>query len=303
MLNQLKEEAIDDLSTIKDIIRWSATKFSESDIYYGHGADNALTEAIHLVLTTISMPIDLPHEYYSAKLTKQERAFIAELVFRRIDERIPTAYLTQRAYFCGLPFYVDERVLIPRSPIGELIEKNFEGIIKKSPERILDLCTGSGCIAIACAYAFELAEVDAVDISFDALAVAEINIDMHNLAHRVIPIQSDLFDSVPPLKYDLIVTNPPYVDAEDMSDLPDEFRVEPELGLIAGNDGLDIVKRILIEAENFLSEDGMLICEVGNSMVHLIEAFPNINFKWLSFENGGAGIFMLSKKDLCEIDW
>lgn len=221
-----------------------------------------------------------------------------ERVIRRVNERIPVAYLTNRAWFCGHEFYVDERVLVPRSPIGELINNKFAGLISKQPQHILDMCTGSGCIAIACAYAFPEAEVDAVDISPDALAVAEQNIEEHGLIHNVIPIRSDLFRDLPKVQYDLIVTNPPYVDAEDMSDLPNEYRHEPELGLASGTDGLKLTRRILGNAADYLADDGVLICEVGNSMVHLMEQYPDVPFTWLEFDNGGDGVFMLTKEQL-----
>ena len=244
--------------------------------------------------------MDLPDELLTSRLTPTERHRIIERVLRRINERIPVAYLTNSSWFCGHEFYVDERVLIPRSPIGELINNHFVGLLSDEPQTILDLCTGSGCIAIACAYEFPEAEVDAVDISTDVLAVTEQNIANHGLEHRVIPIRSDLFRDMPEVKYDLIVTNPPYVDAEDMDDLPQEFRVEPELALAAGSDGLKLVRRILANAPRFLNEDGILVCEVGNSMVHLIEQYPDIPFIWLDFEFGGDGVFMLTREQLVE---
>lgn len=234
----------------------------------------------------------------TARLTSSEKHRIVERVIRRVNERIPVAYLTNRAWFCGHEFYVDERVLVPRSPIGELINNKFAGLISKQPQHILDMCTGSGCIAIACAYAFPEAEVDAVDISPDALAVAEQNIEEHGLIHNVIPIRSDLFRDLPKVQYDLIVTNPPYVDAEDMSDLPNEYRHEPELGLASGTDGLKLTRRILGNAADYLADDGVLICEVGNSMVHLMEQYPDVPFTWLEFDNGGDGVFMLTKEQL-----
>ncbi|MDN5970772.1 MAG: 50S ribosomal protein L3 N(5)-glutamine methyltransferase, partial [Enterobacterales bacterium] len=236
----------------------------------------------------------------SARLTLSERHRIVERVIRRVNDRIPVAYLTNKAWFCGHEFYVDERVLVPRSPIGELIDNRFSGIIDHNPSHILDMCTGSGCIAIACAYAFPEAEVDAVDISTDVLSVTEQNIQEHGLDQSVTPIRSDLFRELPPLQYDLIVTNPPYVDEEDMSDLPEEFRFEPELGLAAGSDGLKLTRRILACAPDYLTDDGVLICEVGNSMVHLMDQYPEIPFVWLEFENGGDGVFMLTKQQLID---
>ncbi|MBC8946281.1 50S ribosomal protein L3 N(5)-glutamine methyltransferase [Xenorhabdus indica] len=294
------DETVAELHTIQDMLRWTTSCFSAANIYYGHGTDNPWDEALQLVLPTLYLPLDIPENMMTARLTTTERHRIVERVLRRINERIPVAYLTNRAWFCGHEFYVDERVLVPRSPIGELINTQFAGLLPQEPSAILDLCTGSGCIAIACAHAFPEAEVDAVDISADALAVTEHNIENHGLLHRVIPIQSDLFRDMPPMKYDLIVTNPPYVDEEDMSDLPDEFHREPELGLAAGCDGLDLARRILATAPDFLTEEGVLICEVGNSMIHLIEQYSYVPFTWLVFEHGGDGVFMLTRKQLTE---
>jgi ribosomal protein L3 glutamine methyltransferase len=294
------DEAVNELQTVQDMVRWTVSRFNAAQIYYGHGTDNSWDEAIKLILPTLYLPLDIPSEIYSTKLVASERHRIVERVLRRINDRIPVAYLTNKAWFCGLEFYVDERVLVPRSPIGELIERRFEPWLNVEPKHILDLCTGSGCIAIACAYAFADAEVDAADISIDALAVAEKNIEEHGLSQRVMPIRSDLFRDVPEIKYDLIVTNPPYVDAEDMSDLPDEFRREPELGLAAGSDGLKLARRILAMAPDYLTEDGILICEVGNSMVHLIADYPDIPFTWIEFERGGDGVFMLTRSQLIE---
>ena len=195
---------------------------------------------------------------------------------------------------------MDERVIVPRSPISALIEQRFAGLLTREPQRILDMCTGSGCIAIACAERFPEADVDAVDLSFDALNVAEINIERHNLTHRVFPIQSDLFSRLLEEQYDLIVTNPPYVDLEDLSDMPEEFHYEPEMALGSGNDGLTITKEILRLAPNYLADDGVLVCEVGNSMVHLIEQFPQVPFNWLELANGGVGVFALTKAQLIE---
>lgn len=294
------EEVVSDLHTIQDMLRWTISRFSAADIWYGHGTDNPWDEAVQLVLPSLYLPLDIPEEMRTARLTRSERELIIERVSRRIFERIPVAYLTNKAWFCGHEFYVDERVLVPRSPIGELISHGFSGLINGSPRHILDLCTGSACIAIACAYAFPDAEVDAVDISTDALAVAEQNIEAHGMMHQVTPLCSDLFNDLAPIKYDLIVTNPPYVDEEDMDDLPDEYRHEPELGLAAGHDGLILVNRMLLDAPNFLSDEGVLICEVGNSMVHMIEQYPDVPFTWLDFEQGGDGVFTLDRQQLVE---
>ncbi|GKW28613.1 50S ribosomal protein L3 N(5)-glutamine methyltransferase [Pectobacterium brasiliense] len=294
------DEAVSELHTIQDMLRWAVSRFNAANVYYGHGTDNPWDEAIQLVLPSLYLPLDIPEDMYTSRLITSERQRIVERVIRRVNERIPVAYLTNKAWFCGLEFYVDERVLVPRSPIGELINNYFDEQLPKTPNHILDLCTGSGCIAIACAQAFPEAEVDAVDISSEALAVTEQNIQQHGLEYRVTPIRSDLFRDLPAIRYDLIVTNPPYVDEEDMSDLPHEFRFEPELGLAAGNDGLDLVRRILACAPDYLSDDGVLICEVGNSMVHLIDQYPDIPFTWLEFDNGGDGVFMLTQSQLVD---
>ncbi|MCA6974272.1 50S ribosomal protein L3 N(5)-glutamine methyltransferase [Pectobacterium carotovorum] len=294
------DEAVSELHTIQDMLRWAVSRFNAANVYYGHGTDNPWDEAIQLVLPSLYLPLDIPEDMYTSRLITSERQRIVERVIRRVNERIPVAYLTNKAWFCGLEFYVDERVLVPRSPIGELINNYFDEQLPKTPSHILDLCTGSGCIAIACAQAFPEAEVDAVDISSEALAVTEQNIQQHGLEYRVTPIRSDLFRDLPAIRYDLIVTNPPYVDEEDMFDLPQEFRFEPELGLAAGNDGLDLVRRILACAPDYLSDDGVLICEVGNSMVHLIDQYPDIPFTWLEFDNGGDGVFMLNKSQLVD---
>ncbi|WP_294900799.1 50S ribosomal protein L3 N(5)-glutamine methyltransferase [Tatumella sp. UBA2305] len=294
------DEAVNELHTIQDMLRWAVSRFSAADIWYGHGTDNPWDEAVQLVLPTLYLPPEIPEDMYTARLTSSEKKRIVERVIRRVNDRVPVAYLTHKAWFCGHEFYVDERVLVPRSPIGELINHRFTGLINIQPERILDMCTGSGCIAIACAYEFPEAEVDAVDISADALAVTEQNIEAHGLLHQVTPLRSDLFRDLPAIKYDLIVTNPPYVDAEDMDDLPDEYRHEPELGLAAGSDGLVLVQRILANAADYLTDDGVLICEVGNSMVHMIEQYPEVPFTWLEFENGGDGVFMLDRQQLIE---
>ncbi|NLS13273.1 50S ribosomal protein L3 N(5)-glutamine methyltransferase [Vibrio sp. SM6] len=292
------DEAVSELHTLQDMIRWTVSRFNAANLFYGHGTDNAWDEAVQLILPTLYLPIDVPPHVLSSRLTSSERLRIVERVVKRINDRTPTAYLTNKAWFCGLEFYVDERTLVPRSPIGELIMQEFQPWLLNEPERIMDLCTGSGCIAIACAHAFPNAEVDAIDISADALQVAEINIQDHGMEQQVFPIRSDLFRDLPKTEYDIIVSNPPYVDAEDMASLPAEFTHEPELGLAAGSDGLKLVRRILANAPDYLSENGILICEVGNSMVHMVEQYPEIPFTWLEFENGGHGVFLLTREQL-----
>ncbi|PVX32681.1 [LSU ribosomal protein L3P]-glutamine N5-methyltransferase [Pasteurella langaaensis DSM 22999] len=288
------------LQTIKDFLRWTYSNFNRSDIYYGHGQDNPWDESLHLILTGLELPMDLPNDLFDTRLTLSEKQLLVGLVTERLAKRVPVAYLVNSAWFCGLEFYVDERVIVPRSPISALIEERFQGLLEHNPKRILDLCTGSGCIAIACANIFPQAEVDAVDLSFDALNVAELNIERHGMLDRVFPLQSDLFNNLIGEKYDLIVTNPPYVDSEDLTDMPEEFHFEPELALGSGADGLDITKQILAKAADYLNDDGLLVCEVGNSMVHLIEQFPEVPFNWVELKNGGLGVFALTKAQLME---
>jgi ribosomal protein L3 glutamine methyltransferase len=288
-----------ELLTIRDFVRWTITQFNQNGLYYGHGTENALDEALALILHTLHLSHDVSTSLLDARLTQKEREHLSDLIHRRITKRIPVPYLTNEAWFGGLPFYVDERVLIPRSPIAELIEQHFEPWISAdSVHSILDLCTGSGCIAIACAKAFPDATVDASDISADALAVAKMNVLRHEVEDQVHLHQSDLFKSLPAKKYDAIVSNPPYVDAADMASLPPEFHHEPKSGLEAGLDGLDFADRILKDAKNYLSPNGILIVEVGNSEFALAEKYPQLPFTWLEFERGGGGVFLLTAEQL-----
>jgi ribosomal protein L3 glutamine methyltransferase len=279
---------------LRDHIRWAVSRFHQHQLFSGHGTDNAWDEARQLVLGALHLPWELADGYLDCRLEDDEREHLQALLRRRIEERIPTAYLLGEAWFCGLPFIVDERVLIPRSPIGQLIERRFEPWLAQDPVRILDLCTGSGCIGIACAYEFLDAEVVLADLSFEALEVANRNIEQHGLEDRVYTVQSDGFDGLPKQRFDLIVSNPPYVDAEDFADMPEEFHHEPALGLACGDDGLDLVRRILAEAADHLSERGALIVEVGNSQVHVEALYPEVEFTWFEFTEGGHGVFMLA---------
>ncbi|HTF98780.1 MAG TPA: 50S ribosomal protein L3 N(5)-glutamine methyltransferase [Cellvibrio sp.] len=291
-------DVIDNLQTLRDFFRWAASEFIAAGLFYGHGTDNPWDEAEQLVLHAVHLNPPLADEWLDARLTRSERVKVIENIRRRIEERIPAAYITRKAWFAGMPFYVDERVLVPRSPIAELIEKQFAPWLTEEPSQILDLCTGSGCIGIACAYAFPDAEVQLSDISFDALAVAEENIQQHDLSDRVFFIQSDLFDSLQDQRFDLIVSNPPYVDAEDMASLPEEYHAEPELGLASGVDGLDFTRRLLAEAVDHLTGNGLLVVEVGNSWSALETAYPFLPFTWVEFERGGHGVFVLTAPDL-----
>ncbi|MEO8400796.1 MAG: 50S ribosomal protein L3 N(5)-glutamine methyltransferase [Gammaproteobacteria bacterium] len=292
---------ITELLTIRDFLRWATSSFNEAGLCYGHGTDSAWDEAVALTLHSLHLPHDINPNILDARLVLSERELLYKIIQRRIHERIPLAYLTNEAWFGGISYYVDERVLVPRSPIAELIENQFQPWIEPDHvHAILDLCTGSGCIAIACAKAFPGAEIDASDISHDALAVAKINVLRHNLEDQVGLHEANLFNGLPQKKYDLIVSNPPYVDQEDMLNLPKEYHHEPKLGLAAGTDGLDLVMQILQQAANYLTPLGVLIVEVGNSEHALAEKFPEIPFTWLEFQRGGGGVFLLTFEQLRE---
>jgi ribosomal protein L3 glutamine methyltransferase len=290
---------ISGLHSIRDFIRWGASRFSEARLYFGHGTDNALDEAAWLVLHALSLPPDLPEPYYRSRLTVSEKEAVVTLLLARIETRKPAAYLTGEAWFCDLTFSINESVLVPRSPIAELIQSGFSPWLDGLQVRkVLDLCTGSGCIGIACAYAFPEAQIGLADISDAALEVARGNIRSHGLEGRVIVMQSNVFEQIPVDTYDLIVANPPYVANQEMETLPDEFLQEPSLGLIAGEDGLDVVQHILVGASNYLTHEGVLIVEVGNSQTAVIAAWPDAPFTWLNFERGGEGVFIITSEQL-----
>ncbi len=299
MIQTPAPEILTTLFTLRDYIRWAASRFTQARISFGHGTVTALDEAAALVLHTVYQPYNLAEAYLDTVLTLDERQAVIAIIERRINERIPAAYLTHEAIFAGLSFYVDERVLVPRSPIAELIEQRFSPWVEEDQvSRILDLCTGSGCIAIACAYAFPNAVVDAADLSGDAMAVAEINIENHQLSDSVTLYPSDVFNALPAALYDVIVSNPPYVCHEEWEQLPLEFRAEPDMGFKGGDTGLDIVLRILVDADDYLAEQGILIVEVGSSAQTLQNTFPDVPFYWLDFERGGDGVFLLTAEQV-----
>jgi ribosomal protein L3 glutamine methyltransferase len=290
-----------ELMTLRDYVRWGYSQLNAANIYYGHGTDNAWDEIVYLVSAALNLPPDINPDLMNAALTIVERRRVCDLILRRIKERIPVAYLTHQAWFAGLLFYVDQRVIIPRSPVAELVEQKFAPWLQEDQyvQRILDLCTGSGCIAIACALAFPECQVDAVDISSDALEVAAINVQKYGLEGQVHLVQSNLLVNVDPtIRYDLIISNPPYVGVREYQSLPEEYQHEPKLALVTGESGLQIVRDILSKAANYLTSDGILIVEVGNTQEILTARFPEVPFLWLEFERGGHGVFLLTAEDL-----
>ncbi|MDX5297330.1 MAG: 50S ribosomal protein L3 N(5)-glutamine methyltransferase [Gammaproteobacteria bacterium] len=290
---------VDELFTVRDFLRYAVTRFQTADLHYGHGNDNPWDEAVQLVMQSLHLPMDNNAVFLDARLVREERDMLLARIDRRIEAHVPVAYLTGEAWFMGLPFRVDERVLVPRSPIAELLEAELQPWLGDRPvRRILDLCAGSGCIGIAAAHVFPEAEVDLVDISPGAIELCEVNIARHGLQGRVSAIRSDLFDALGGRRYDVILSNPPYVDAADMAALPAEYRHEPELGLAAGEDGLDLAHRILAQARRYLSDEGMMVVEVGNSWEALEESYPDRAFTWIDFERGGHGVFIMDASEL-----
>lgn len=288
-----------ELHTIRDLVRWGMSQFNKAGLCFAHGMPNALDEAVYLCLSTLHLPPDLGDEYFDCRLTHDEKRSVLENYRVRLNKRKPAAYITREAWFAGLSFYVDERVLIPRSPIAELIQQQFSPWVDADAvERVLDLCTGSGCIAIACAYAFDQAKIVASDVSADALEVAAINRGNHGLEQRLQLIESDLFNSIPQQPFDIIVSNPPYVSEREVAQLDKEFSYEPGGGLSAGETGMDIVVPILQQAGRYLSDDGILVVEVGYSMPALLELLPDVPFTWLEFAHGGEGVFLLTAEQV-----
>lgn len=291
--------AAKDFKTILDFLRFGITQAEEAGLFYGHGTDNAWDEIHALILGLLFLPSDVDPLWFGSALTVDEKAKLIHGLERRIQERVPVPYITHTAYFCDLPFYVDERVLIPRSPLAELIKQQFSPWLAASHvHRILDLCTGSGCIAIACAYAFPDAVVDAVDISKEALQVARRNRERHGLASVLHLIESDGMEALGEVMYDLIVCNPPYVSSEEMSTLPEEYRHEPVLALEAAKQGMALVETILEQAGRHLSPHGIIVMEVGHSEEALLSLYPEVPFTWVDLEQGGQGIFVLTAAEV-----
>jgi ribosomal protein L3 glutamine methyltransferase len=300
-MSSIQHTIVNELQTLRDVLRWTTSQFNAAELFYGHGNADAFNDALQLILHSLHLPAnEFPELFADARLTLAEKQGIAALVERRVTDRVPVPYLTHEAWFAGMPFYVDERVLIPRSPFAELIQDQFMPWLTDpdSVMTILDLCTGGGCIAIACAEAFPEAQVDAIDISTDALTVANINIKKHDLIDQVHTIQSDLWSALSDQKYDLIVSNPPYVGADEMASLPPEYRHEPTSALEADDNGLALVEQILLHAAGFLTPEGLLFVEVGNSDFAVMEKWPDIEFLWPDFEEGGHGVFLLNR-DQC----
>jgi len=297
------DPALTELSTIRDFIRLGVSRFGRAGLFYGHGTDNAWDEAVQLVLHAAGLPWSINPDALDARLLTSEKQQLLTLFERRIEERVPAPYLLGEAWFCGMPFNVDPRVLIPRSPIAQLIQQGFEPWLDGvEVDRVLDLCTGSGCIGIACAQLYDSAEVDLLDISTDALAVCQSNIERHRLTGRVRALASDLFSALKPTQqYQLIVSNPPYVNQTDFEAMPTEYSHEPELGLVSGADGLDITYRILAQAGDYLSDEGLLVVEVGNSEAALRQQLPDAGLIWADLPQGGNGVFMITAYDLRQL--
>ena len=286
---------------ISDLVRTTADKFDAAGLFFGHGTLNAIDEAAWLISAVFNVEPEKLHEYSDQPMTADQLKTLENIVDQRIASRKPLAYLINEAWFCGMKFYVDDRVIVPRSLIGEFILEEFQPWLgERRPGRILDLCTGSACIAIALARQFPGASVDAVDLSSEALEVARINIERHQLQERVHAIQSDLFDALGDEKYDLVVSNPPYVHPDSMQELPAEYLHEPEMALVAEAGGLALVDRILQQAPEYLADDGMLVVEVGESQPAVIQKYPELPLMWLTHSSGEDSVFLLEKSELSQ---
>ena len=288
------------LHTVRDYLRFAVSRFYQAKLFFGHGSNDAYDEAVYLILHTLHLPVDTLAPFLDAQLTMSERSEVLSIIQRRVEQRIPAAYLTHEAFLGEYSFYVDERVIVPRSFIAELLRQRLSPWIAEpdSIGHMLDMCTGSGCLAILCADAFPNAQVDAVDLSADALMVAKRNVADYELAERINLIESDLFTQLPGRKYDLIISNPPYVDAESVTALPPEYLHEPKLSLGSGSDGLDATRVILAQAAEHLSDNGILIVEIGHNRDVIEAAYPTLPFTWLDVTAGDQFVFMLHRNDL-----
>ena len=292
-------EAAQQLTTVRDFLRFAVSRFNEADLFFGHGSDNAHDEAAYLILHTLNLPLDMLEPYLDAKLLKSEKENLLELMERRVNERVPVAYLTHQAWQGEFDFYVDERVIVPRSFVYELLGAPLLPWIEHEElvHRALDLCTGSGCLAIQMAHHYPDAQIDAVDLSLDALEVAAINVESYGLESRINLIHTDLFEGLEDT-YDLIVSNPPYVDAESVEELPEEYLHEPELALGSGEDGLDATRQIILQAAKYLNPKGVLLVEIGHNRDVLEAAYPELPFTWLETGGGDGFVFLLTREQL-----
>ncbi|NRO97748.1 50S ribosomal protein L3 N(5)-glutamine methyltransferase [Paraburkholderia sp. NMBU_R16] len=287
-------------TTVRDLLRYAVSRFTAAGLAYGHGSDNAYDEAAYLILHTLHLPLDTLEPFLDARLLASEIEEVLAVIARRADERLPAAYITHEAWMHGRRFYVDERVIVPRSFIGELLEDGLQPYVADPDEvgAVLELCTGSASLAILAAHAFPNADVDAVDISGPALEVAALNVTEYGLEDRIALFEGDLFAPLPERRYDVIIANPPYVNSASMAKLPAEYRHEPALALAGGDDGMDIVRRIVGEARNWLTEEGVLIVEIGNERAHVEAAFGGLDLVWLPTSAGEDSVFLLSANDL-----
>ncbi|MEX3852905.1 50S ribosomal protein L3 N(5)-glutamine methyltransferase [Paraburkholderia sp. BR10923] len=286
--------------TVRDLLRYAVSRFSEAKLSFGHGSANAYDEAAYLILHTLHLPLDLLEPFLDSRLTTAEIEAVLNVIERRAAERVPAAYITQEAWMHGYHFYVDERVIVPRSFIGELLQDGLQPYVE-DPEQVgavLELCTGSGCIAILAAHAFPNADVDAVDLSAPALEVATRNVLDYHLDDRIALFEGDLYAPLAERRYDVIISNPPYVNAKSMQELPAEYKHEPEMALAGGADGMDIVRRIIADARNWLTEDGVLVIEIGNEREHVEAAFGGLDLVWLSTSAGDDNVFLIQASDL-----
>ncbi|HQN64300.1 MAG TPA: 50S ribosomal protein L3 N(5)-glutamine methyltransferase [Methylophilus sp.] len=295
--------AADELFTIRDWVRFAVSRFEETGIFFGHGTDNSYDEAVWLVLRALHLPMDTLDNFQDAVITQKERQHLAYLIEQRVTKRTPTAYLLREAWLQGFKFYVDERVIVPRSFIAELLPEGLTPWIEfpEMVENIVDICTGSGCLGVLLADAYPNAHVDLVDISPAAIDVCNININQYGLQDRISAIQSDMFAALKGKRYDLIISNPPYVDAPSMAQLPQEYRQEPQLALGSGEAGLDHTHTLLKEAANHLIEGGVLVVEIGHNREALLDAYPDVPFVWLEVSSGNQFVFLLTKEDLLQI--